>query len=798
MLKNLLLVALRNFKRDKWYSLLNMLGLAIGITFSLLLIFYIIDELSYDRYNEKADRIYRVNAYIKEPDKDTMRWANTPFPMGPALSKDYPEVEQSVRFVNAGGGNNIMYKNGDLRLYENKVFFVDSNLFKVFTYQFIQGSPQTALIAPNSIVLTQSVAEKFFGKNKTYVGKTLENATGDVYKITAVIKDVPKNSHIIFNILISRSSLPADFANNWGGFGFYTYVLLKPNTNALAFEKKLLPMYDKYLASIFAQFNIKMRFSIIPITAIHLHSDITGEPEELGSISYIYIFAAVAFFMLFIACINYMNLATARSARRAKEIGIRKVTGSTKSQLVAQFLVESTVTAFFALLLSIGLIALLLPSFNMLSGKFISFGTLFQPSTLLILLAIIIFVGIVGGSYPAFYLSKFNPVNILKGSLSKASGNVVLRRILVVVQFSISMIMLICTWVVYGQLKYLRNKDLGFNKDQVMNITINTNNDVHSKITAFKNDMRNNPQVLSVSTSQGVPGSGINFNLFTIQTKNGFIDKGVDCYAIDENYVNTLGMKMIKGRNFSGLPDTLHSILVNENMVKEYGWGNDAIGKRVKFPGDTSGYYLEVVGVVKDFNQKSLYNPIAPLILFYQPTSNGIEIKLNAKDISPAVASVERSWKKIFPDMPFQYTFLDQDFDSQYAADQKRGKIFTAFSILTIAITCLGLLGLIAFTTQQRQKELSIRKIMGAGIGQIVPLVTTNFIVLVVISCLIAFPVAYLFMDKWLKIFPYNTGLSVTPFLLSALTVLIITMLTVSFHAIKAAMANPVKSLRTE
>jgi len=796
MIKNLFLVAIRNFRRDKWYSLLNILGLTIGIAFSLFLIFYIKDELSYDRYNEKANRIYRINSNIKEPDKDTMRWAVTPFPMGPALSKDYPEVEEAVRFVNNYG--KTMYKIGEVRLYEDKVFFADSNLFRVFTYQFIEGNPQTALVAPNSMVLTQSVAEKFFGKNKPYVGKSLENASGDVYKITAVIKDVPRHSHIRFNIVISRSSLPADFANNWGGFGFYTYVLLKPNTSAAAFEKKLLPLYDKYLASIFAQFNIKMRFGVQPITSIHLHSNMNNEPEELGSTSYIYIFSAVAFFMLLIACINYMNLTTARSARRSKEIGIRKVTGSSQLQLVAQFLIESTLTAVFALLLSIGAIALLLPTFNSLSGKFISFHTLLESGTLLIIVGIIVFVGLVGGSYPALYLSKFNPINVLKGNLSKGSSNVTLRRSLVVVQFSISMIMLICTWVVYGQLKYLRNKDLGFNKDQVLTISANTDKDVRGKILSFKNDMRSNPHILSVSTSQGVPGSGINFNLFSIESKNGFVDKGVDCYSVDEDYFKTLGMKLVKGRNFSGLPDTLHSIVVNENMVKEFGWGDNPLGKRVKFPGDTSGNYLEVVGVVKDFNQKSLYNPIAPLILFYRPNSNGIQLKLDAKDISSTLASVEKSWKAAFPDLPFQYTFLDQDFDSQYAADQKRGKIFVVFSTLTILITCLGLLGLIAFTTEQRQKEISIRKVVGASAGQIVPLIIRNFIALIGLSCLIAFPVAWYFMDKWLKIFTYNTGLAATPFILSACAVLLITLLTVIFHTLKAAMANPVKSLRTE
>ena len=310
--------------------------------------------------------------------------------------------------------------------------------------------------------------------------------------------------------------------------------------------------------------------------------------------------------------------------------------------------------------------------------------------------------------------------------------------------------------------------------------------------------MRSNPQVLAVSTSQAVPGNGVNFNLFTIESKNGWVDKGVDCYAVDEDYFKTLGMKIVKGRNFTGLSDTLRSIIVNENMVKEFGWAENAMGKRIKFPDDTTGNYFEVVGVVKDFNQKSLYNPITPLILFYAPNNNSIQMKLNAGNIPQTIAGIEEKWKAAFTELPFQYTFLDQDFNSQYAADQKRGKIFTAFSISTILITCLGLLGLIAFTTQQRQKEISIRKVMGAKAGQLVPLMTKNFVLLVGLSCLIAFPVAWYFMDKWLKIFPYNTGLSVGPFIFSAIVVLMITLLTVIFHTLKAAIANPVKSLRTE
>ena len=796
MFKNLLLVAMRNLMRDKWNSLLNILGLTIGITFSVFLIFYIKDELSYDKYNVKSARIYRINSYVKEPEKDTMKWAITPFPMAVALSKDYPEVEEAVRLWNNG---KTMFKNGSQRFYDEKIFYADSNLFRVFTHQFIEGNPQTALVAPNSLVLTKSLAVKYFGNSGGYVGKTLENANGDLYKVTAVIKDVPRNSHLIFNALISRSSLPADFANNWGGFGFFTYVLLKPNVNAASFQKKLAPVYDKYLAPIFSQFNIKMRFGVQPVTAIHLHSDMVNEPEDVGSMSYIYIFSAVAFFMLLIACINYMNLTTARSARRAKEIGMRKVIGAYKRQLVMQFLVESTLTALFALLLSIGFIALFLPMFNTLAGKSLSFTTLFQPGMLFILVAVVLFVGIAGGSYPAFYLSKFNPVDVLKGSLSKGSSNVTLRRALVVVQISISLIMLICTWVVYGQMNYLRNKDLGFNKDQVLTVAANSNKDLRSNILSFKNEVSNNPHVVAVSTAQSVPGRGIPFNLFSIQTKNGFTEKGVDVYfGVDEDFFKTLGIKLVKGRNFSGLPDTLRSVIVNESMAREYGWGDNALGKKIKFAGDTSSFYLEVIGVVHDFNQKSLYSAIAPLMFLYRPANNVIEIKLDAKSISTGIASVEKTWNKYFPDLPFAYTFLDQDFNSQYSADQKRGKIFTAFSVLTIIITCLGLLGLIAFTTQQRQKEISIRKVMGANVSQIVPLITRNFVALVGLSCVIAFPVAWYFMNNWLKIFPYNTGLSALPFILSAITVLVITLFTVIFHTLRAAIANPVKALKTE
>jgi len=795
MIKNLLLVALRNFIKDKWYSFLNVLGLTIGITFTLFLVFYIVDELNYDRYHEKANRIYRVVSYAQEPEV-YHKFAFTQYPFGPQVKKDFPEVEEAVRVVNR---ERTLFKSGANSFFETKIYYVDSNFFRMFTHKVVEGNTNNALNEPNTVVISKSIANKYFGKKANAVGKTLQTAYNDLYKVTAVIEDVPRNSHIIFDILISSATLPKDFQNNWGGFNNYTYVLLKPGTKPETLTKKLLSYYDKYMAQIFAPSNIKIHYGLQPITSIHLHSDMLGEPEELGSMSYIWILGAVAFFMLLIACINYMNLTTARSARRAKEIGIRKVTGSSRQQLILQFLSESLLTSLIAALLAIGLMTIVLPFFNSLSGKSFTLATLLQTRSISLLVAIVLFTGLLGGSYPAFYLSKFNPVGILRGALSKASGNINLRRTLVVLQFSISMIMLICTWVVYSQLNYLRKKDLGFNKEQVMIATVNTGKDERGKIFAMNNEFRSQPYVKSVGTGYSYPGSSnINLNLFAVETKNGFKDKGVECYSVDEGYINTLGIKLLKGRDFSGPADTLHSIMVNEAMVKDFQWGDNALGKRIKFPGDTTGAYFEVVGVVKDFNQKSLYNPIAPLILFYSPNCNNIELKMNAGNIQSSIGKVEAIWKKYFPQLPFEYKFLDENFHSQYAADQKRGKIFAAFSILTIIITCLGLLGLTAFTTQQKQKEISIRRVLGASTTSVVTLITRNYLLLALIAAAIAFPVAWYFMNKWLQVFTYHSGLSVVPFLVSAFVIVVTASATAMFYSARAALTKPAKVLKTE
>ena len=797
MLKSLITIAFRTLRNDKGYSLLNILGLTIGITFSLLLLFYINDELNFDRYHTHADRIYRVGIDAKEAGKASKE-AVTPYMLGPTLQKDYPEVEQSVRFVPNGGKR--FFKAGNAEFFEEQVYYADPNVFAVFTSDPIEGDLKTALEAPTSIVLTKTLAEKYFGSSQGVVGKSLQSKGREVYTVSAVIADVPSRSHLRFTALLSTRALPPDYGAGWAGFNEYTYLLLAPHTDPAAFEAKLVPLYEKYTAPLLAKFNVRIRYILQPITAIHLHSDWGHEPSELGSMTYIYTFSAVALFMLLIACINYMNLTTARSARRAKEIGIRKVAGSLRSHLIGQFLSESLVLTLISLGLSLVLVAGLLPIFDEIAGKDFTVSVVLQPVILLSLLGIVVVVGLLGGSYPAFYLSRFNPVVVLKGDLAKAATNALLRQTLVVVQFTISMVMLISTWVVYDQLNFLRTKDIGYNKDQVLVLNLPEDQPAGSKLRALKAELAKNQRIISFSSSWQTPSSGrLDYWLFEIQGKTGFTPLGANTYGIDPNYLNTLGMTMVAGRNFTEADraDSLRRMIVNEAMVKRMGWTNP-IGRQIKASGNNLPDAAEVIGVVRDFHEKSLYNPIEPLVLLYREDNHSVQAKISPDQIPSTLAYVERVFSQLFPGEPFDYRFLDQDFQTQFVADQKRGQIFTAFSGLTVLIACLGLLGLVAFTMEQRRKEIGIRKVMGAETGSIVALMTRGFMRLVVVSCLLAFPIAWWAMSQWLAPFPYKTALQPTTFLLSAGVVLLITLLTVSFHAVKAALMNPVKSLRSE
>ncbi len=804
MLKNLLIIAFRTIRKDKSYSIINILGLTIGITCSMFLLMYILDELSYDRHHAKANNIYRVVSNIKEPD-NAFTWAVAQEPLAVELRDNYPEVKNAVRFNGLG---KTLFKHGDKEFNEVDFFLADSTAFKMFTHRFLSGDANTALDNPFSIVLSEKIARKYFNDAASALGQSLQtvNSEGKVedYKVTGVIEDVPLNSHFRFEALISGNTFPTT-QTNWGGFGVYTYIELPEGYDL----SKMYASFDKILKekvnTIFDQYGISVKYELQKITDIHLYSKIQDEAEAGGDISYIYIFSAVAAFMLIIACINYMNLATARSANRSKEVGLRKVMGSQRIHLMAQFITESVVMTLVALLISLVLIYALLPAFNTLANKQLPYSYILQPTVLLSLIGMMLFIGIVGGSYPAFYLSGFNPVQVLKGKLASKGGSVVFRKALVVLQFGISIFMLISTLIVFDQLQYMRNKDLGFDKEHIVRLNLNER-ELRNKAAVLIDALKQTPEVDGIGMANSSPGEGIGKLLLKVEENDGKLsDRGVDLYSADFDFVKTLDMKIAVGRDFSRdvISDTTYAVLVNEAMVARMAW-QDPIGKKIIFAGGgPNGTDLEkhVVGVVKNYHQNSLYDAIEPLMILLDTRRNNyVFVRTEGGDVKQSIAAIEKTWKEIFPSFPFEYAFLDQDFNSQYKADEKRSQIFTAFSGLTIFIACLGLLGLAAFTTHQRTKEIGIRKIIGAQVNGLVYLVSKEFFLLVGIGIVIAFPVAWYFTDNWLQSFAYRIEVKEAwpTFVLSALLAFIITVVTVGFHVIRAATANPVTTLRDE
>ena len=791
MLKNLLKISIRNILKEKTYSLVNILGLTIGITCSIFILLYVGDEISYDKFHVNGDNTYRIVSNIKEPD-NAFTWAVAQIPVAPELKNNYPEVEN---FARVSGTGRFKMKYEEKEFYEEDIYMADSTFFDVFTYEFVEGDPETALDGPFKIVMSQSMAKKYFG-NESAIGKSLIDDEDDTYLVTGVIKDPPRNSHLVFDAIVGWEITGAR-STDWGSFGVFSYIQL-PEDYLI---ENMQPNFDSVLAQhvnpIFEQYGITINYEMQRITDIHLYSKIQDEAESNGDITYVYIFSAVAFFMLIIAAINYMNLATARSAKRSREVGMRKVLGSTRGQLIGQFLTESILLSVIALIFSLILIYLLLPAFNDLSGKHISFSILFQPKNFLSLLGIIMLIGFLAGSYPAFYLSGFKPADVLKGKVAGSSGHSGLRKSLVVFQFGISLFMLISTLIVYSQLQYLRNKDLGFNKDQVAHATF-TNREQGEQFNALKNSLEQLPEIDLVATSSAAPGDGIGKVIMNVELNDGTMnERGVDFYVADYDFIPTLGMNIKEGRNFSReiISDTIGATLANEAMVARMGW-EEPLGKKMKL-GDNN---LTIVGVLEDYHQNSLYDEIEPLVIILDENRRNVFIKINSDDIRGTMEKAEQAWAAIYPDFPFEYSFLDQDFNSQYEADEKRGQIFTIFSSLTLIIACLGLLGLISFTTEQRTKEVGIRKVNGASVGAIVRLISKEFIILIAIASVIAIPLSYYFMNNWLQSFAYKIVLSeqVHLFVTSILAAFIITMITVGYHTIKAATANPVNALREE
>ncbi len=813
MLKNYFKIAFRNLWNNKGYSAINIFGLAVGLAACLLITLYVIDELSYDRYNDKADRIYRINSDLHFGGGN-LHITQTSDMMGELLKKDFPQVEEFTRIYSNEGAKLI--KKGNAFINEQNIAYVDSTFFRVFTLPAMHGNTKTALDEPNTMVVTESTAKKYFG-TPDVLGKTIEiknDATTIPYKITAVIKDIPHNSHFNFDFMLSMKS--ANY--QWGqltSHNLNTYLLLKKGTDYKAFEKNFDLYKTKYVLPYAQQFikiesmeefersGNRLDYSLIPLTKIHLYSDYSFELSPSGNIQYVYIFSAVALFILLLACINFMNLSTAHSARRAKEVGIRKVLGTERKTLIIQFLVESTITAFIALVIALAIAYLVMPLFNAEAVKSLTMADLLNIKLLPILLLLPFAVGLLAGSYPAFFLSQFRPVVVLKGNSNSGFKKSSLRNVLVVFQFATSVILISATIIVYKQLHYIQNTKLGFNKDQVL--VINDTYALNGKVKAFKNEVLAMNGVISGTISSFLPVSSSSRSDNTYSKDAVMdVDNAIDMqtWAVDYDYLKTMGMEIVKGRNFSpefGTDST--AILITETTAKLLGY-DDPINKNLYAPAgeyeDNSFVPLHIIGVVKDFHFESLRQEIGPLCMRLGNSTGTISFKVAAASTGGLINQIENKWKAMAPELPFSYRFLDDSFNEMYKNEQRVGSLAITFAVLAILIACLGLFGLVTYMAEQRTKEIGIRKVLGASITNVVTMISKDFLVLVAVACVIAFPVAWYAMDKWLADYAYRIDIEWWIFLAAGFTALAIALITISFKAIKAAIVNPAKSLRTE
>jgi putative ABC transport system permease protein len=807
MLFNYFKIALRNLWKNKAFSAINIIGLSVGLTSFILISLYVADELSYDRYHDKADRIYRINSNIRFGGTDLVL-AVTSDPMGATLKKDYPQVEQYTRIYSRGPA---LIKKSTQFISDAGVGYVDSTFFNVFSYKALAGDTKTALNEPNTAVISETAARKDFGTTDA-IGKSLEFENNQLFKVTAVIADMPASSHFRFDILLPTRSVEYGFGD-FLSHNFNTYIVLQDGVDYKAFEKNFDKYIEKYvmpqakqmmqISSMeeFRKAGNYLEYSLIPLTDIHLKSDRVAELSANGNIQYVYIFSAAALLVLLLACINFMNLSTARSANRAKEVGIRKVMGSDKRSLIVQFLVESTLMSVFSLAVAILIAFMILPLFNDISGKTLQIGSLLQGRFLVFLFALPFVIGLLAGSYPAFFLSAFKPILVLKGKLNAGFKTSRLRNALVVFQFSISIMLIIGTVVVFNQLNYIRTTRLGFQKDQVLNI-FNTNS-LGNNTDAFKNEVLRMSGVKRATQSSYLPvPSSRNNSTFSkqavIDSRSGI---NLQVWVIDQDYIPTMGMAMAKGRAFSRefLGDS-SSIIINESTARLLGYP-DPIGQKLYSSFDnnsnaTLGY--TIVGVVKDFHYESMRENIGPLCMTLGRSTRITSFKVDTKNVQPLIRQIEAKWKAMNPSMPFSYQFMDDAFDNMYHAEQRVGKVAISFAILAIAIACLGLFGLITYAAEQRTREIGIRKVLGASISSIVTLLSKDLLLLILISTLFAFPLAWYAMHRWLQDFAYRIDIGWWVFAAAAAGALLIAFLTVSFQAVKAALANPVKSLRTE
>ena len=806
MIKNYFKIAWRNLLRNKGFSAINIIGLAIGIATCLIIMLFVNNELGYDRFNKKADRIFRVT-FQGAAGGEMFNESSVMPPVAQTMKTDFPEVQEATRLRNYGTPR-LIY--GDKSFKEDALAFVDSNFLQVFTLPLITGDVNTALTEPNTIVITKALAKKYFGKEDP-MGKVIsfKDAGNSPCKVTGVIDKVPLNSHFQFEIFASMAGLPESKEPTWMSSNFYTYVVLQPGYDYKKLAAKLPGMVDRYIGpqilqamhislSEFRKKGNNLSFHLQPLTAIHLSSDFPNDLSLPGDVRYVYIFGAIALFMLLIACINFMNLSTAGASKRAKEVGIRKVLGSLKLELVRQFLLESVLITGIALLIAIVLLYLALPVFNNLANQNLTVSITEHPFLIPALLLFVLIIGIMAGSYPAFYLSSFKPVAVLKGKFTSGKKTIGLRSGLVVFQFLISIILIVSTTVVYKQLSYIQHKKLGYNKDQVLILPawmLGKNSGV------FREQLLNDPRVASISNSGYLPaGPSDGNNFFVYPGENPHQVVKTLRYEVDENYIPTLGIELLTGRNFSkNFATDSFGVVLNETAAKIFGWGANAMGHTISTT-DKSGKTIsyQVIGIVKDFHFKSLHELISPLVMVLAPNPGMMVVKLKTSDVAGVLATVKKRWTDLGSEEPFTYSFLDDRFNNTYQSEQKIGWILAIFAGLTIFVACLGLFGLAKFTAEQRTKEIGIRKVLGASVAGIVNLLSIDFLKLVLAAFIIASPIAWYIMNKWLQDFAYRINITAWVFVLAALLAVVITIITVSFQAMKAAVANPVKSLRTE
>ncbi len=805
MLKNYLKIALRTLQKYKGYTIINVFGLAIGLASAILILLFVQDELSYDKHHKKADQIHRITLTGRIM-SDDLNVALSSYPIGPTLKEEFPTVENAVRIQPQ---EKSVIRIEDQRYIEDHLLFADSTIFDVFTMPMLKGSQEKALAEPNKVVLTESTAQRYFGSTDV-LGKTIEwTDRNRKLEVSGIIKDCPETSHFKYDLLVSFVTTNRAENQLWVSNNVYTYLLLQKGTTPESVEEQFPGIVEKYVGPQLEQvmgltieefYNSgnKWGYHLQPLTKIYLHSDLNNEIGETGNFNNVYFFSIIAIFLILIAAINFMNLATAKSANRAKEVGIRKVAGSRRKQLIFQFLTEAMLISFIALIVAVLFVELALPYFNTFADKSLSINYFDQPQILIVLILIGLVVGLLAGSYPAFYLSAFSPVAVLKGKISRGSKNSRLRGVLVVFQFIITIVLIISTILVSRQMNYMNDKDLGFQKEHML--IVNRVSALGGNQEAFRQEILKNPKIKQASFSQGVPG--------TIRSNTAFYAEGhtaqesmvMDVTAIDCYFDDAYNIEMASGRFFSEdySIDSL-GVLVNQAAARKLGFEKTVGKKLILIQGDEREIDFKILGVVKDFNYKSLHNSIKPLVMIYANNRfTHLSIQVSPDQINNTLSFVENKWSQFVQETPFNYSFLENDWAAKYRQEKRANIIFKIFSLLAIAISCLGLFGLASFMAEQRTKEIGVRKVFGATVPQILKILSKEVIILIIISTLIAWPLGYYFMNQWLQDFAYRVDISFVTFIVASFVTFAIALITISYRAYNAAVVNPAESLRDE